>query len=158
MQIVKSAVTFAVSIGLLHTTGLFHWGISQKLCVLINLQLANENGVSSLLGTGKELPLGLQSCWDAPPEIAPTILYVPRHRGCSSCGTGARGETSSRGEGRQVLADTRPARSAGHIAAVFPGCMGDAQGLGDVVAGDVASPMGMGSVFPPGHTCPGNAA
>lgn len=36
-------------------------------------------------------------------------------------------------EGGQVLAQTRPARSTGCIAAVFSGCMGDARELRDVV-------------------------
>lgn len=96
--------------------------------VLVNLQLGNENAVSSLPGTREEVSSGLQSWWDTPLEIPLMILYIPRDRGCSICSARACGETES-----QVLAQTRPARSPGHITAVFPGCMGNAEGLRDVL-------------------------
>lgn len=125
----------SVSVGLIHPTGLFGVEQGKHPSVLVNFQLANENAVSSLPGTGEEASLGLQSWWDTPLEIPPMILYVPWHCGCSICGTRARshGETEAWSKGRQVIAQTKPARSAGHIAAMFPGSMGDARGLGDVV-------------------------
>lgn len=67
----------SVSVGLIHPTGLFGVEQGKHPSVLVNFQLANENAVSSLPGTGEEASLGLQSWWDTPLEIPPMILYVP---------------------------------------------------------------------------------